>query len=243
MSDFDILVYNIYLLAIFTILVKTKTITQIYRLFKLLNVALFIYLIVIIVQDNIPLIDVLIKGVPLILLIGIIIQTEVILLLNKLGLKKNSLFSNTLEDNIKIELIKSIDHLSGKKIGALITFEKHTSMDEYIGNAFKIDAPLNSELLSSIFYPNTPLHDGAVIIRRNKIVCAGAYYPPTERLDIPKQLGSRHRAAIGISEISDSLTIIVSEETGNISISIDGYLDLDISKESLLLYLEKHLQK
>ena len=243
MSNFDILVYNIYLLAIFTVLVKTKTITQIYRLFKLLNVALFIYLIVIIVQDNVSLIDVLIKGVPLILLIEIIVQTEVILLLNKLGLKKNPLFSNTLEDNIKIELIKSIDHLSGKKIGALITFEKNTSMDEYIVNAFKIDAPLNSELLSSIFYPNTPLHDGAVVIRRNKIVCAGAYYPPTERLDIPKQLGSRHRAAIGISEISDSLTIIVSEETGNISISIDGYLDLDISKESLLLYLEKHLQK
>ncbi|MCK5387898.1 MAG: diadenylate cyclase, partial [Candidatus Izimaplasma sp.] len=174
--------------------------------------------------------------------IGTIVQTEVILILSKLGFKKSSLFSNTLEDNIKIELIKSIDHLSGKKIGALITFEKNTSMDEYISNAFKIGAPLNSELLSSIFYPNTPLHDGAVIIRRNKIVCAGAYYPPTERLDIPKQLGSRHRAAIGISEISDSLTIIVSEETGNISISVDGYLDLDISKESLLLYLEKHLQ-
>ena len=242
MSNFDILVYNIYLLAIFTILVKTKTITQIYRLFKLLNVALFIYLIVVIVQDNVPLIDILIKGIPLILLIGIIVQTEVLLILAKLGLKRNSLFSNTLEDNIKIELIKSIDHLSGKKIGALITFEKNTSMDEYISNAFKIEAPLNSELLSSIFYPNTPLHDGAVIIRRNKIVCAGAYYPPTERLDIPKQLGSRHRAAIGISEISDSLTIIVSEESGNISVSVDGYLDLDISKESLLLYLEKHLQ-
>ena len=195
-----------------------------------------------IVQDNVPLIDILIKGIPLILLIGIIVQTEVLLILAKLGLKRNSLFSNTLEDNIKIELIKSIDHLSGKKIGALITFEKNTSMDEYISNAFKIEAPLNSELLSSIFYPNTPLHDGAVIIRRNKIVCAGAYYPPTERLDIPKQLGSRHRAAIGISEISDSLTIIVSEESGNISVSVDGYLDLDISKESLLLYLEKHLQ-
>ena len=242
MSNFDILVYNIYLLAIFTILIKTKTITQIYRLFKLLNVALFIYLILIVVQDNVPLFDVLIKGIPLLLLIGTILQTEVILVLNKLGIKKNSLFSNTLEDNIKIELIKSIDHLSGKKIGALITFEKNTSMDEYINNAFRIGAPLNSELLSSIFYPNTPLHDGAVIIRRNQIICAGAYYPPTERLDIPKQLGSRHRAAIGISEISDSLTIIVSEETGNISISVDGYLDLDISKESLLLYLEKHLQ-
>jgi len=243
MSNFDILVINIYLLAIFTVLIKTKTIMQIYRLFKLLNVALFVYLIIVAVQDGVALFDILVKGIPLLLLIGIVVQSEVILTLGKLGFKKNSLFSNTLEDNIKIELIKSIDHLSGKKIGALITFEKNTSMDEYISNAFKIGAQLNSELLSSIFYPNTPLHDGAVIIRRNNIVCAGAYYPPTERLDIPKQLGSRHRAAIGISEISDSLTIIVSEETGNISISVDGYLDLDISKESLLLYLEKHLQK
>ncbi len=242
MSNFDILVFNIYLLAIFTILIKTKTINQIYRFFKLLNVALFIYVIVVVVQDGIPLIDALIKGIPLVLIIGMIVQSEIILFLTKLGIKKNSLFTNTLEDNIKIELIKSIDYLSERKIGALITFEKNTSMDEFIDNSFKIDAPLNSELLSTIFYPNTPLHDGAVIVRGNKIVCAGAYYPSTERLDIPKQLGSRHRAAIGISEISDSLTIIVSEETGNISIAVGGYLDLDISKESLLLYLEKHLQ-
>ncbi len=242
MSNFDILVFNIYLLAIFTILIKTKTINQIYRFFKLLNVALFIYVIVVVIQDGIPLIDALIKGIPLVLIIGMIVQSEIILFLTKLGIKKNSLFTNTLEDNIKIELIKSIDYLSERKIGALITFEKNTSMDEFIDNSFKIDAPLNSELLSTIFYPNTPLHDGAVIVRGNKIVCAGAYYPSTERLDIPKQLGSRHRAAIGISEISDSLTIIVSEETGNISIAVGGYLDLDISKESLLLYLEKHLQ-
>ncbi|MCK5388270.1 MAG: hypothetical protein KAJ22_03205, partial [Candidatus Izimaplasma sp.] len=118
MTNFDILVFNIYLLAIFTILVKTKTITQVYRLFKLLNVALFIYLIIVIVQDDVPLFEYLIKGIPLILLIGTIVQTEVILILSKLGFKKSSLFSNTLEDNIKIELIKSIDHLSGKKIGA-----------------------------------------------------------------------------------------------------------------------------
>ncbi len=241
MSNFDLLVINIYLLAIFTILVKTKTITQVYRLLKLLNVSLFIYLIIVIFQENVTFPHAFI-AVPILLLVGIIVQTEVILILNKLGIKRRSLFNNSLEDNIKIELIKSIDHLSGKKIGALITFEKNTSMDEFIENAFKVGATLNSELLSSIFYPSTPLHDGAVIIRKNQIVCAGAYYPPTERLDIPKQLGSRHRAAIGISEISDSLTIIVSEETGNISVSVDGYLDLDISKESLLLYLEKHLQ-
>jgi diadenylate cyclase len=242
MTDFEFLLINIYLLSIFTLLIKTKTITQIYRFLKIFIVIMFIYLIVEAISQDIDILMLLLVGLPLVLLIVTITQAEVLLIMKKLGLKKNKLFVNTLEDNIKIELIKSIDHLSGKQIGALISFEKNSSMDEYISSAFKVNAPLNNEILSSIFYPNTPLHDGAVIIRKNIIVCAGAYYPPTERLDVPKQLGSRHRAAIGISELSDSLTIVVSEQTGNISVAVDGYLDLDISKESLLLYLEKHLQ-
>ena len=243
MDNFDFIIVNIYLLAIFTILIKTKTIIPIYRFFKLLNVTLFVYAVVILFSEGLfTEIEALFKIVPTIFLIGIVVQTEVLILLKRLGVRKNSLFVNTLEDHIKIELIKSIDYLSGNKIGALISFEKNTSLSDFISNSYNIDAPLNSELLSTIFFPNTPLHDGAVIIRRNEIICAGAYFPPTERLDIPKQLGSRHRAAIGISEVSDSLTIVVSEQTGNISIAIDGYLDLDISKESLLLYLEKHLQ-
>jgi len=242
MTDFEFLIINIYLLSIFTILIKTKTITQIYRFLKIFIVIMFIFLISEAIYLNISIQLMLLYLLPIVLLIVTITQSEVLLIMKKLGLKKNKLFVNTLEDNIKIELIKSIDHLSGKQIGALISFEKNSSMDEYINSAFKVDAPLNNEILSSIFYPNTPLHDGAVIIRKNIIVCAGAYYPPTERLDVPKQLGSRHRAAIGISELSDSLTIVVSEQTGNISVAVDGYLDLDISKESLLLYLEKHLQ-
>ncbi len=242
MTDFEFLLVNIYLLSIFTLLIKTKTIVQIYRLLKVLIIVTLVYLIIAAFEEGIGITKMILSGIPLILLIITITQTEVLLILKKLGFRKNTLFVNTLEDNIKIELIKSIDHLSGKQIGALITFEKNSSLEEYINSAFKVGAPLNNEILSSIFYPNTPLHDGAVIIRRNKIVCAGAYYPPTERLDIPKQLGSRHRAAIGISELSDSLTIVVSEQTGNISVAVDGYLDLDISKESLLLYLEKHLQ-
>jgi len=241
-TEFELLLINIYLLSIFTFMIKTKTIPQIYRFFKIIIVITFVYLIAIAFKENLKIGLAILLISPLTLLIITITQSEVLLILKKLGIKKNTLFVNSLEDNIKIELIKSIDHLSGKQIGALITFEKNSSMDEFINNAFKVNAPLNNELLSSIFYPNTPLHDGAVIIRRNIIVCAGAYYPPTERLDIPKQLGSRHRAAIGISEMSDSLTIVVSEQTGNISVAVDGYLDLDISKESLLLYLEKHLQ-
>jgi len=242
MDNFDILIINVYLLAIFANLIKIKTVIQIYRLFKLLVVLLFVFVVISIFRENIPLTDVIIKVLPLVFLIIVTIQTEFLLLLKKLGFRGRSFFSNTLEDTIKIELVKSIDYLSGKKIGGLITFEKTSSLDEFISTAYPINATLNSELLSTIFFPNTPLHDGAVIIRNNDIICAGAYFPPTERLDIPKQLGSRHRAAIGISEITDSLTIVVSEQSGNISVAVDGYLDLDISKESLLLYLEKHLQ-
>jgi diadenylate cyclase len=243
MNSLDFLIINIYLLAIFTILIKSKTILPIYRFFKLLNVGLFSYTIILFFSEKLFDLRYIVSMIPIIFLIGIVVQTEVLMILKKLGIRKNSLFVNTLEDTIKIELIKSIDYLSGKKIGALISFEKNTSLDEFISNSYKIDAPLNAELISTIFYPNTPLHDGAVIVRKNKIICAGAYFPPTDRLDIPKQLGSRHRAAIGISEVSDSLTVVVSEQTGNISIAVDGYLDLDISKESLILYLEKHLQR
>lgn len=247
MTDFEYLfnfvIINIYLLAIFTLLIKSKTVLPIYRSFKLINVILFSYSLYLFFSKGLYTVDSIIKLIPLFFLIGILVQTEVLMILKKLGVRKNLLFVNSLEDNIKIELIKSIDYLSGNKIGALISFEKNTSLNEFIENSYKIDAPLNSELLSTIFFPNTPLHDGAVIIKRNEIICAGAYFPPTERLDIPKQLGSRHRAAIGISEVSDALTVVVSEQTGNISVAVDGYLDLDISKESLLLYLEKHLQK
>jgi diadenylate cyclase len=243
MSAFDVIIINVYLLTIFTNMVKTKTIIQVYRFLKLLILGLFIIALIELIMDNsIVLWLGIAKFVPLVPLVAITLQTEAHLIFKRFGLFGTKFFSNTLEDQVKIELIKSIDFLSGKKIGALITFEKTISLDDFIATAYPINTNLSSEILSTIFFPNTPLHDGAVIVRTNRILCAGAYFPPTERLDIPKQLGSRHRAAIGISEVTDSLTIVVSEETGNISVAVDGYLDLDISKESLLLYLEKHLQ-
>ena len=241
-SDFDIFVINVYLLTIFTNMIKTKTSSLMYRFFKILIVVFIGATVVVMIQTKVPWVEALLKALPLIPIFIITVRTEVLLLLKQLGLRGYTGFINTIEDSVKIELIKSIDYLSSKKIGALITFEKATSLDEYIATAFPIDAPLTHELLSTIFFPSTPLHDGAVIVRMNRIVCAGAYFPPTERLDIPKSLGSRHRAAIGISEVSDSLTIVVSEETGTISVAVNGYLDYAVSKESLLLYLEKHLQ-
>ena len=242
MSNFDILIINVYLLAIFTNLVKSKTIIQVYRFFKLLVIVLIGAVIYVMIQENVIWHEALLKGFPLVLLFIVTIQTEVFLVLKKMGFKGRNFFTNTIEDTVKIELLKSVDYLSSKRIGALITFEKTNSLDEYISTAYPINAQLNHELLSTIFFPSTPLHDGAVIVRMNHIICAGAYFPPTERLNIPKSMGSRHRAAIGISEVTDALTIVVSEETGKISVAVDGYLDYDISKESLLLYLEKHMQ-
>ena len=242
MGEFDILVINIYLLTIFTILVKSKTISPIYRFFKLLIVALFVWTFTKGIIDSVSIFDIVVKGFPVTLMIVILIQTEASLVIDYIGLKLFKKATNKIEDPIKVEIIQAVDHLSRRQIGALITFEKNTSMNEYINNAFPVNALVNSDLLATIFYPNTPLHDGAVIIRGGNIVCAGAYYPSSERTDIPKELGSRHRAAIGISEVTDSLTIVVSEQTGHISLALDGYLDQDISKEALLLYLEKHLQ-
>lgn len=242
LSSFDILIINVYLLAIFTNLVKSKTIIQVYRFFKLMVVAMIVAVTVVMIQENVIWYEALLKGLPLVLMFVVTVQTEVFLILKQFGYKGKNFFTNTIEDTVKIELIKSVDYLSSKRIGALITFEKTNSLDEYIATAYPINAQLNHELLSTIFFPSTPLHDGAVIVRMNHIICAGAYFPPTERLDIPKSMGSRHRAAIGISEVSDALTVVVSEETGKISVAVDGYLDYDITKESLLLYLEKHLQ-
>ncbi len=244
METFDVIIVNIYLLAIFSTLIKQKTVVNIYRLLKFFVVVLFGLLVALFftVPDAYEGFVTIAKVVPLFLLVVIMVQTEVRLLMNFVGVKTGLLLSNTIEEEVKAELIRSVDFLSARKVGALITFERAVSLQEFIQTAFPIQAPLNAELIETIFMPQTPLHDGAIIIKGNRVECAGTYFPPSENPDIPKYLGSRHRAAIGISEVTDSITIIVSEQTGYISVAIDGYLDQDISKESLILYLEKYLQ-
>ncbi len=125
------------------------------------------------------------------------------------------------------EMYKKVENavitLSRQKYGALITFEKHDDLSDISKNGSPVDAMVSSELLQTIFYPGTRLHDGAVIIRGDKIVAASVYFPPTSR-PLTGKFGSRHRAAYGICEISDSVTILVSEETGRISIAFQGEL-------------------
>ena len=132
------------------------------------------------------------------------------------------------QKNNKEELYKIIDNtvhsLSRSKTGALMTFEKSTNLDDVMKSGTIIDAPVSQELLETIFYVGTRLHDGAVVIRGNIIVAASVYYTPTTRA-LTGKFGSRHRAAFGISEISDSVTVVVSEETGRVSIAYNGNLE------------------
>lgn len=128
----------------------------------------------------------------------------------------------------KEEVYKTINeaiiYLSKHKIGALMTFERNNDLSEIMKNGTIINCPVTFELLITIFYPGTRLHDGAVIIKDNLIKAASVYYTPTTKILVGKY-GSRHRAGIGISEISDAVTVIVSEETGRISISVNGELE------------------
>ena len=155
--------------------------------------------------------------------------------------KKVTLLSNSLKT--KNEVADASLYLAKKKIGALITIEKHNSLDQYASKAINLDSEVSKELLINIFTPYTPLHDGAVIIRGNRIRCAGAYYNLTSNQDdIDKTTGSRHRAALGICEVTDSLTICVSEETGDISLAVNGMMVEANDRDKILQYLDLYLQ-
>lgn len=132
------------------------------------------------------------------------------------------------------EVIRAANHMSKRRIGALIVFEKETGLSDYIESGTMLESKVSAELLINIFTPNTPLHDGAVIIRQNTLVAAACYLPLSENPFISKELGTRHRAAIGTSEVSDALCITVSEETGQISLAKNGHIVRDIKDESLI---------
>ena len=131
------------------------------------------------------------------------------------------------------EMLGAVYDMAGRKIGALLVLEGKTKLNEIVETGTEIDAKITKQILCNIFIPNTPLHDGAVIIRDGKIKSAACFLPLTQRKDLSKDLGTRHRAGIGVSEISDSLTLIVSEETGHVSIARAGKIYRDVSKERL----------
>lgn len=137
------------------------------------------------------------------------------------------------------ELVSAVVSLSREQIGALIVMERQTGLNEIVSTGVKIDAEITSGLLINIFIPNTPLHDGSVIIRKDRILAAGCFLPLSANQTISKELGTRHRAALGIAEQSDALVIIVSEETGTISVALNGKLSRYLDANTLTSVIKK----
>lgn len=138
-------------------------------------------------------------------------------------------------------IVKASDYMAKRRIGALISIERETGMGDYIETGIPIEAKISSELLINIFIPNTPLHDGAVIIKDQRVMAAACYLPLSESPFISKELGTRHRAALGISEVTDGITVIVSEETGSISLTKNGDLHRDLKIDQLKEMLSNEL--
>lgn len=169
----------------------------------------------------------------------IIFQPEIRRGLEHLG--RGSIFTkNKSQNEAEMKMIgaldKAIQYMSKRRIGALITIQMDTGLEDYIETGIALDADITGELLINIFIPNTPLHDGAVIIKDNKVAVAAAYLPLSQSTMIPKELGTRHRAAVGISEVTDAVTVVVSEETGEVSITKDNELLRNMTQEDYLRY-------
>ncbi|WP_285769195.1 diadenylate cyclase CdaA [Peribacillus sp. SI8-4] len=180
-----------------------------------------------------------------VLAILVIFQPELRRALEQLG--RGKLFSRgtvpeeNQQERLVEEILKASTYMAKRRIGALITIEKGTELGDYVETGIPLRSYISSELLINIFIPNTPLHDGAVILQNNQVAAAACYLPLSESPFISKELGTRHRAAIGMSEVTDSLTIVVSEETGGISVTKNGELYRDLNQESFRAMLTSEL--
>ena len=176
----------------------------------------------------------------------IIFQPEIRNVLESIGrtqlLGRHKTLTVDEREKMVYEIINAVEYVKKNKIGALIVIERDYSLAQYIEPANKIYADISSELLISIFFPNNPLHDGGVIIQGDKITCAGSVFPTSMNPSISKRLGTRHRAALGISETSDAIALVVSEETGRISIAIQSELNYNLSLDDAKLLLLEELQ-
>ncbi|MDO4395080.1 MAG: diadenylate cyclase CdaA [Mycoplasmatota bacterium] len=176
----------------------------------------------------------------------IIFQPEIRNALEQLG-KKQILTKHrslTMDEREKVvyEIMNAIDYMRKAKIGGLIAIEREISLNDYVAKSKTLYADISSELLISIFFPRNPLHDGGVIIQGNRITSAGAVFPISLNSKINKKLGTRHRAALGISEESDCIAIVISEETGKISIAINGILNYNLSLDDARMILIEELK-
>ncbi len=187
--------------------------------------------------------DSVLKSGSIIIVLVILFQPEIRRVLERIG-RSGKRLSNILEAStlsageVVRDVQQTILSLSRRRVGALVVFERKTGLGDIIGTGTRIEGVLSGALLENIFEPNTPLHDGAVIVRGTTLLAAGCFLPLSDDLTVSRELGTRHRAALGVSTVSDSVTLVVSEETGAISVARDGKLVRYIDSKALHDILE-----
>lgn len=190
------------------------------------------------------LLEYVIESVPIAIIV--LFQPEIRNVLEIIGrsqlLGRHKVLTVDEREKVVYEIMQAVEYMKRNRIGALMVIERDYSLSQYIENANKLYADISSELLISIFFPNNPLHDGAVIIEGDRITCAGSVLPTSMNQSISKRLGTRHRAALGISEVSDAISVVVSEETGRVSIAMDGELNYNLTLEDARMMLIEGLQ-
>lgn len=241
-SDFVDIIIVAYLLYKFIWLARKSNFSNVAKGIVLIIVGLWLSEVLKLTMINYLLRKVLELGLIALL---IIFQPELRRLLERLG----STFSNgkalngTAVNDVITQTVDACMSMSETHTGALIIFERSVSLTHIISNGTIINSDVSAELLKNIFFKNAPLHDGAVIIRNMKIAAAGCVLPLTDRTNLNKELGTRHKAGIGMSEKSDAVVVIVSEETGAVSVAIDGMLKRHLTEESLSRILHTELVK
>jgi len=181
-------------------------------------------------------------GLPIVIFgLIVIFQSELRRVFLELGQKRIfKLLPDSGHSKIINEVVDAAVNLAGKKQGALIALEKEIGLKPYVDGGIKLDSEITKELIENIFYPGSPLHDGGVVIKDDRIIAAECLFPLTESSCIPKELGTRHRAGIGLTEESDAFVVIVSEETGRISAAIHGQFHPNLNKEELTKLINEH---
>lgn len=176
----------------------------------------------------------------------IVFQPEIRNVLEQLGrsqlLGRHKVLTVDEREKIVYEIVNAVEYMKKMRIGALIVIERDNSLSDYIEKSKKIYADISSDLLVTIFFPNNPLHDGGVIIQGDKITSAGAVFPTSDNLRISKRLGTRHRAALGIAEETDCIALVISEETGRLSIALNGELNYNLTIDEFKLLLLEELK-
>ncbi len=233
-------------LIIYFILNNLKNNVKLTLLFK----GVFFILLLAIVSDIFGfvtigvLLDYIIQWGPIALIV--VFQPEIRNILEQLGrsqlLGRHKVLTVDERERMVYEMVNAIDYLRKDKIGALMVIERDISLGNYIDKAKKIYADLTSDLLIAIFYEGNPLHDGGVIIQGDRITCAGAVFPTSNSPKINKRLGTRHRAALGLAEETDAICIVVSEETGRISIALKGELLYNLTLDDVRMLLIDELK-